>query len=65
MREREGGGYTVELSMSDELDSLMRLEVLVTRRELAMDIRRRFQDQPEEIYAKILAVLFGKDGGGS
>lgn len=63
VREREGGGYTVELSMSDELDSLMRLEVLVTRRELAMDIRRRFQDQPEEIYAKILAVLCGKDGG--
>ena len=65
VREREGGGYTLKLSLSDELDSLMNLEVLVTRRELAMDIRRRFQDQPEEIYAKILAVLCGKDGGGS
>ena len=65
VEERQEGGFTVTLSMSDELDSLMNLEVLVTRRELAMDIRRRFQDQPEEIYAKILAVLCGKDGGGS
>ena len=61
VREREGGGYTVHLGLSDELDSLMELEMLVTRRELAMDLQKRFRNSPEELYAKILAVLCGKE----
>ena len=61
VREREGGGYTLKLSLSDELDSLMDLELLITRRELALDIQKRFRNSPEEMYAKILAVLCGKE----
>ena len=56
---REEGGYTVTLSLSDELDELMSLRLLITRQDMALDLQRRFREHAEEIYSKILADLYG------
>ena len=67
IEEREGGGYAVTLSLSDELDELMHLRLLVTRPEMAKELKRRFQAHAETLYPRILAVLYGEgeaDGSG-
>lgn len=56
---RSEGGYTVTLSLSDELDQLMKLELMVTREDMAEDLRKRFKKNAEEIYSRILGVLYG------
>ncbi len=56
---REKGGYEVTLSLSDELDELMTLRLLITRQDMALDLQNRFRAHAEEIYSKILAALYG------
>ena len=56
---REKGGYEVTLSLSDELDELMTLRLLVTRQDMALDLQQRFREHAEELYSKILADLYG------
>lgn len=56
---REKGGYEVALSLSDELDKLMELRLLVTRQDMALELQKRFRENAEEIYAKILGELYG------
>ncbi len=58
VEERSEGGYIVELSLRDELDELMGLRLLVTRQEMAQDLQKRFQDRAEELYTKIIGVLW-------
>lgn len=53
------GGYTVKLSLSDELGQLMGLELLVTREDMGRELQKNFQAHAEEIYTKILAALYG------
>lgn len=55
---REKGGYTVTLSLSDELDNVMRLELLVTKESMAKELEKRFKDDAEAIYTKIINVLY-------
>lgn len=61
LRPREAGGYEVTLTLSDELDELMRLKLLVTRQDMALDLQKRFREHAEELYSKILADLYGGD----
>lgn len=61
VEERSEGGYIVELSLRDELDELMGLRLLVTRQEMAQDLQKRFQDRAEELYTKIMGVLWEED----
>ena len=56
---RPEGGCTVTLSLSVELDDLMELKLLVTREDMAKEMQKTFQAHAEEIYTKILAVLYG------
>ena len=58
VEERSEGGYIVELSLRDELDELRGLRRLVTRQEMAQDLQKRFQDRAEELYTKIMGVLW-------
>ena len=58
VEERSEGVYIVELSLRDELDELMGLRLLVTRQEMAQDLQKRFQDRAEELYTKIMGVLW-------
>ena len=60
VEKRSGGGYTVSLSLRDELDELMGLRLLVTRQEMAQDLQKRFQDRAEELYTRIMEVLCGE-----
>ncbi len=59
VEKREKGGYTVTLSLSDELDHLMKLDLLVTREDMALDLQKRFRASAEEMYTKILTILYG------
>ena len=63
LSERPRGGYTLTLSLSDELDSLMQLTLLVTREDMAKALQRHFQADAEQIYSQILAVLFDHESG--
>ena len=56
---REEGGYTVTLSLSDELDDLMNLQLLVTRQDMALELQKRFRESAEKLYSKILSDLYG------
>lgn len=55
---RDQGGFEVKLSISDELDELMDLRLLVTRQDMAKEIQRNFKTHAEEIYTKILSALY-------
>lgn len=59
VRPRDKGGYEVALSLSDELDELMSLKLLVTREDIALEVQKRFRENAETLYSKILADLYG------
>ena len=56
---RENGTYTVELSLNDDVDNLMQLQLMVANEEIAKDLKRRFESDPERLYSKLLETLFG------
>lgn len=56
---RENGTYTVELSLNDDVDNLMQLQLMVANEEIAKDLKRRFERDPERLYSKLLETLFG------
>lgn len=55
---RENGTYTVELSLNDDVDNLMQLQLMVANEEIAKDLKRRFENDPEQLYSKLLQTLF-------
>ena len=55
---RPQGGYTVTLTLSDELDQLLKMELMITREDMAKDLQRRFQTNAESLYSKILSVFY-------
>ena len=44
---RENGTYTVELSLNDDVDNVMRLQLMVATKEMADDLAQRFRDNPD------------------
>lgn len=57
---RENGTYTVSLSLSDDVDNVMRLQLMVATQEMAEDLARRFQKNPEQVYARLVSALYGE-----
>lgn len=55
---RENGTYTVTLSLSDDLDNIMKLELMVASEEMAQDLVDRFQKNPEQVYSSLLSALY-------
>ena len=55
---RENGTYTVELKLSDDVDSLLQLELMVATEEMAKDLAERFRKDPEHLYARVLEALY-------
>lgn len=55
---RAKGGYTVTLSLSDELDQLMKMELMITREDMAKELQRKFQANAEVLYSKILSLFY-------
>lgn len=56
---RENGTYTVELSLNDDVDNLMQLQLMVANEDIAKDLKHRFENDPEQLYSKLLETLFG------
>jgi hypothetical protein len=55
---RENGTYTVHLSLSDDVDSVMKLELMTASEEMAKDLCDRFQKDPEGVYSSMLSALY-------
>ena len=55
--QRRNGTYTVQLSLRDDVDSLMELELMVADRESAEKLSKRFQQAPERLYAGIIEAV--------
>lgn len=62
---RAKGGYTVTLSLSDELDPLMKMELMITREDMAKELQHKFQTNAEVLYSKILSLFYEDEGNGS
>lgn len=58
--ERENGTYTVKLSLRDDVDSVMDLELMVATEEMAKNLADRFRKNPEKIFSGVLAALYGE-----
>ena len=65
MEERPGGGWTVSLSLSDELDELISLRLLVPREDMARAVKERFQTGAEALYTQLLSGLLAEEAGGT
>ena len=61
IEQRPNGSYTVTLSLSDELDHLMKMELMVTREDMAKDLQRKFKSNAEVLYSKILSLFYEED----
>ena len=55
---REQGGYTLTMSLSDEEANVMRLDLLITKKETALALQKQFREQGEKIYSRIVQALF-------
>ena len=59
MERRENGTYTVELNLNDDVDNVMRLQLMVATKEMAEDLAQRFQKNPEQVYSQLVTALYG------
>ena len=60
VNERPNGTYTVTLSLSDDVDNIMNLDLMVSKKEMAEQLSAHFQSHAEEIYNSILDALLKK-----
>ena len=54
---RENGTYTVQLSLDDDMGSVMDLKLMVVREDMAKVLSDRFRNDPEKLYSKIMDLL--------
>lgn len=57
---RPNGTYTVNLSLSDDVDNIMSLDLMVAKEDMAKQLSDHFQTHAEEIYNTILDALLKK-----
>jgi len=57
VEKRENGTYTLALHLSDDVDDLMELRVMVNSEEQAKALADKFRETPEEVYQKLMAAL--------
>ena len=55
---RPNGTYTVDLSLDDDLDNVMHLQLMVAGEEMAHELADRFQKSPEQLYSSLISALF-------
>ena len=61
--QRPNGTYTVTLSLSDDVDNVMTLELMVAKEDMAQQLSAHFQSHAEDIYNTILDALLKKYDG--
>ena len=54
---RENGTYTVNLSLDDDMGSVMDLNLMVVREDMARILAERFRKSPERLYNQIMNLL--------
>lgn len=54
---REGGGCTVRMQLDDDTGSILDLQVMAFREDMAAMLADRFRKAPEKIYSEIMNVL--------
>lgn len=57
VEKRDNGTYTLALHLSDDVDDLMELRVMVNSEEQAKALADKFRETPEEVYQKLMATL--------
>jgi len=55
---RENGTYTVNLSLDDDFGSILDLNIMVIKEEMAQALEQRFRQNPEKLYSALLNTLF-------
>ncbi len=55
--QRLNGTYTVNLSLSDDMGSVMDLKLMAVREDMAKIFEERFLKNPEQLYGKIVSLL--------
>lgn len=58
---RPNGTYAVRLSFSDDVSPLMNLELTLVNKEQADDLCRRFREDPEGTYMKLIGILLNAE----
>ena len=56
-QKRENGTYTVRFFLSDDMGSIMDLQLMATREDMARALRERFLKDPEKISGQIMQML--------
>lgn len=54
---REGGGYTVSMSLNDEQGIIMELSILSPTLEQAEKVRKSFVKNPEKMFDRVMAAV--------
>ena len=55
---RDNGSYAVELSLRDDVQSVMRLQIMVPDKASGEDLVQRFKKNPEQLFSKLISTLF-------
>ena len=58
---RENGTYTVSLSLSDDMGSVMELDLMMVQEGMARQLEKRFLNAPEQMYGQILQLLLSEE----
>lgn len=61
VEKRANGTYTVRLSLSDDMGSLMDLRIMAPREDMGKALCRRFEKAPERIYGEIMTLLLSEE----
>ena len=61
---RENGTYTVRLSLSDDMGSVMDLQLMMVREDMARMLEDRFRKNPERMYNLIINGIFADEENG-
>lgn len=54
---RPNGTWTVSLSLSDDMGSVMELDLMMVQEEMARGVEKRFRQSPERLYSQIVNLL--------
>lgn len=58
---RENGTYTVNLSLSDDMGSVLDMDLMVVNEGMAHALEQKFRQSPEKLYSALLNTLFADD----
>ena len=58
---RPNGTYSVNLALDDDIGSVLNLQLMVVREDMASMLVRRFRQSPEKIYNEVLTALIHEE----